>query len=85
MNGSMRPVRRLALMMVLVAAACGGDSSEDEVPQTEATPDAVVLQPTDIAVVQPTRITGGIVLAAVIIWPSVSLLLPNLIVPQMMN
>lgn len=62
MNGSMRLARRLALTMVLGVAACGGDSSEEEVPQAEATPDAVVLQATDIAVVQQTRLTGGIVL-----------------------
>jgi membrane fusion protein, multidrug efflux system len=63
MNGSMRSIRGFALMLLLVVAACGG--SDDETPETAAAaaaPDEVVLQPTDIAVVQPTRITGGIVL-----------------------
>ncbi|HEX2166687.1 MAG TPA: efflux RND transporter periplasmic adaptor subunit [Longimicrobiales bacterium] len=61
MNGSMRPVKGLALMLLLLTAACGGDSA-GETPQAQAEPEAVVLQPTDVAVVQPTRITGGIVL-----------------------
>jgi RND family efflux transporter MFP subunit len=60
MNGSLRPVRRLALMMLIFAAACGGNA--EEAPQALEGPQAVVLQPTDVAVVQPTRITGGIVL-----------------------
>ncbi|MGH7446816.1 MAG: biotin/lipoyl-binding protein, partial [Longimicrobiales bacterium] len=59
MKESMRPAR-LALMVLMVAAACGG--SAEEVPEAQRGPQAVVLQPTDVAVVQPTRITGGIVL-----------------------
>ena len=47
-------------MLLLVAAACGGDAEEATEVATEQ--QAVVLQPTDIAVVQPMRITGGIVL-----------------------
>lgn len=61
MNGSIRPAKWLALMALVLAAACGGNSAE-EAPVAETGPQAVVLQPTDIAVVQPTRITGGIVL-----------------------
>lgn len=60
MKGSMRPAVGLALMMLLAAAACGGDAEEATEVATEE--QAVVLQPTDIAVVQPMRITGGIVL-----------------------
>lgn len=60
MKESLRPVR-LALLTLMVAAACGG-AAEEETPETEAQPQAVLLQPTDIAVVQSTRITGGIVL-----------------------
>jgi membrane fusion protein, multidrug efflux system len=61
MNGSMRPARGLALMMLMFAAACGGGDDEGDA-QTEEGRQAVVLQPTDIAIVQPTRITGGIIL-----------------------
>lgn len=59
MKESMRPAR-LALIVLVVAAACGGNA--EEVPEALRGPQAVVLQPTDVAVVQPTRITGGIVL-----------------------
>lgn len=61
MNGSMRPVKGLALMMLVFAAACGGNGDEQPAA-AETGPQAVVLQPTDVAVVQRTRITGGIVL-----------------------
>jgi membrane fusion protein, multidrug efflux system len=62
MNGSMRPFRGLAvLLLLLFAAACGGDDG-GQGPQDAAGPPGVVLQPTDIAVVERTRLTGGIVL-----------------------
>lgn len=60
MNGSMRPARGLALVMLLVAAACGGDAEEATEVATEE--QVVVLQASDIAEVQSMRITGGIVL-----------------------
>lgn len=47
-------------MMLVFAVACGG--SDDDAPQADAGPDEILLQPTDIAVVQSARITGGIVL-----------------------
>src|SRR5690606_4081521 len=60
MKISLRPARRLAL--IVLVAACGGDAAEQAGPEETSGPQAVVLQPTDIAVVQPTRITGGVVL-----------------------
>src|SRR5690606_5239106 len=62
MNRWMRPAQGLALMTVLTVAACGGGNGSAETPQAEAERQAVVLQPTDIAVVQQSRITGGVVL-----------------------
>lgn len=47
-------------MMLILPVACGGNG--EEATQAQEGPQAVVLQPTDIAVVQRTRITGGIVL-----------------------
>jgi membrane fusion protein (multidrug efflux system) len=49
-----------ALLMLVFAAACGGDA--EETPQAGTGPQAIILQPTDVAIVQSTRITGGIVL-----------------------
>ncbi|HEX6308492.1 MAG TPA: efflux RND transporter periplasmic adaptor subunit, partial [Longimicrobiales bacterium] len=59
MNGWMR-AGRLALLLAGVAAC--GDGGAEEVTDGARAPQAVVLQPTDIAVVQPTRIAGGVVL-----------------------
>jgi RND family efflux transporter MFP subunit len=50
---------RLALIMLVSVAACGG--SAEEVAE-DTGPSAVQLQPADVAVVQSTRLTGGIVL-----------------------
>lgn len=50
---------RLALIILVFVAACGGSAEEDA---EDAGPAAVQLQPADVAVVQSTRLTGGIVL-----------------------
>jgi RND family efflux transporter MFP subunit len=46
--------------VLVLAAACGGGAAE--APDEETGPTAVLLQASDVAVVQSTRITGGIVL-----------------------
>lgn len=51
---------RFAPLVLVLAGACGGGAAE--VPDEEAGPTAILLQPSDVAVVQSTRITGGIVL-----------------------
>ncbi|HEX6135455.1 MAG TPA: efflux RND transporter periplasmic adaptor subunit [Longimicrobiales bacterium] len=59
MTGSMR-AGRLALLLLAGPAACGGNA--EDVTDGAQGPQAVVLQPTDVAVVQRTQIAGGIVL-----------------------
>jgi RND family efflux transporter MFP subunit len=57
-----KAMRRLlgSALVIFGAAGCGG--AAEEIPEGAAGPEAVQLQSTDVAVVQPTSITGGIVL-----------------------
>lgn len=53
-------ISRLAVISLLVGA-CGGGGAAEEMTE-ERGPDAVVLQPTDIATAELMRLTGGVVL-----------------------